>query len=143
MSGQGALARTVPHVILPSLFDRYRSEGVGAAYSRLFAGTAWSSVTMASAATGWVVPTYGTRIVAPLNPQGFVSDLAQRGRDVSTFFAPGTSTSERRLLLCRYHARYMLIDRRESGTSLGSLERLGPIWRTEGPYVLLRTSSAC
>jgi hypothetical protein len=143
MTLQGPAARMLPPGILPSVRDRYRAESVGSEYGRLFAGVSRASVTIASEPAGWVVPTYGGRIVAPLHPQPFVADLAQRGRDARTFFAEETTDGARQRLLCRYDARYVLVDTRESGVTPDGLSGVARTVRSVGPYVLLQASRRC
>jgi hypothetical protein len=143
MTLQGPAARTLPPGVLPSVTDRYRPESVGSEYSRLLAGVPRASVTMASEPAGWVVPTYGGRIVAPLHPQAFVADLAQRGRDARTFFALQTTDVMRKRLLCRYDARYVLVDTRAAGVAPDALAGIARTVRSVGPYVLLEVLRRC
>jgi hypothetical protein len=143
MALTGPAARTLPRGVFSKTIDRYRPESVGESYSRLFAGVPRSSVTMARGPAGWPVPTYGGRIVAPLNPQAFVGDLAQRDRDASTFFADRTGSSTRQALLCRYGARYVLVDARFPGAKVSALSKIAHVIGARSTYVLLEASRAC
>jgi hypothetical protein len=135
--------QALPRSVFPSLTDDYRPESVAPTYSRLFAGVPRTSVTMASERAGWPLPTYGGRIVAALHPQAFIADLAQRERDVATFFNPATAKAARRRLLCRYGAGYILVDRTDGGVPPAALHDLGRSVRAAGPYVLLAVSTGC
>ena len=130
--------RTLPESLVGDAAAR--PEPVGRAYARLYTGIPRETVTMATAAVGWPVPTFGDRIVDPLHPQAFVNDLAQRDRDVVAFFDPSTSTPARRRLLCAYHAAYILVRREQPFIDLGPVSS---VYRTDGPYVLRRVRSPC
>jgi hypothetical protein len=135
--------RALPRSVFPSLTDDYRPESIVPTYSRLFAGVPRASVTMASERAGWPVPTYGGRIVAALHPQAFIANLAQRDRDVATFFDPATPEAARGRLLCRYGADYVLVDRTDGGVAPGALADLGRRVRSAGQYVILAVSHDC
>ena len=143
MALTGPAARTLPRGVSPSTLDRYRPENVGESYRLLFAGVPWDSVTMAREPAGWPVPAYGGRIVAPLHPQAFVDDLDKRDRDAATFFADRTTNDTRRALLCRYRARYVLIDTRTPGPGVGVLSKIARVIRTNSTYVLLESARSC
>ena len=143
MAIEKPFVQALPRSVFPSLSDIDRSESVGPAYRRLFAGVPRDAVTMASTRAGWEVPTYGGRIVAALHPQAFVPDLARREADVAAFFDPGTREIVRRRLLCRYGARWILIKREDGGVQPPALAGLGKAVRSAGQYVLLRRTAGC
>jgi hypothetical protein len=143
MAIEKPLVQALPRGVFPSLSDVDRSPSVGPTYARLFDGVARDSVTMATTRAGWEVPTYGGRVVAALHPQAFVGDLAQRDRDVRTFFDPATGAAIRRRLLCRYRATYVLLQRDDGGVAPAALGSLAREVRSAGRYVLLARRSVC
>lgn len=137
------LARLLPHGIASAWADPLRHESVGSAYSRLFRGTPRDAVTMATADTGWEVPTYGGRIVAPDHPQAFVSGLEGRDGDAAVFFDRATPDALRRRLICRYDVSYVLVDTRDGRVTASALARLTTVVRRVDPYALLGVREAC
>jgi hypothetical protein len=112
------------------------ARGPGYYYSTLLARVPPGQVVMSSISTGWEVPAYGGRIVASLHPEAFVADARQRDQAVSTFFQRTTSKGERRLLMSRYDARYVLVSR-TADPGYSKLLTMGRVVGDAGGYVLL------
>jgi hypothetical protein len=60
----------------------------------------------------WLLPSFGGKVIVSDHPLAFVSDAAQRREDSSLFFSTSTSPSVRTGLLVKYHADYLLLDKR-------------------------------
>jgi hypothetical protein len=110
--------------------------GPGYYYSALLERLPPGNVVMSSLSTGWEVPAYGGRIVASLHPEAFVADSGQREQAVATFFGPATSDAERRLLMSRYGARYVLVSH-TADPAYSTLLSMGRVVGDTGGYVLL------
>jgi len=138
------VAASVPRPLLPAAVERHYSlvDRQFAGYAALFRGTRRDDVTLASLTDGWGIPTYGTRVVAPLKPQAFIDDLAARTDAVTTFFAAGTITADRRAIIDRYHVNYVLVRLPKhtpaGAASVATLEALGRKVRTVGNVELIR-----
>lgn len=130
-----------PFVRALPLVGTGRPEAVGDVYRPLLRRVPSTSVTMATASTGWPVPTFGGRIVDPLHPQAFVADLGRRHQDVERFFAPSTPTAVRRTLLCRYRAAWILL--RQGEADPAQLAGVAVVVGRRGLYTLMRVRPRC
>lgn len=70
------------------------------------------SLVFANLDASWVLPSFGAKVVAALHPLAFVQDAAQRVEHTTLFFAEDTPPSARLDLLKKYHADYLLIDKK-------------------------------
>jgi hypothetical protein len=69
-------------------------------------------VVLTDLATGWLVPTFGGKIVASPHPLYWVDDHEKRRRAVSKFFREATPLRARRRIIARYDAKFVLLDPR-------------------------------
>ena len=69
------------------------------------------AVVFADIETSWFIPSFGAKVVAADHPLAFVKDAEQRRQDVVTFFEPQTTTQERSVLLKKYQAKYLLLNK--------------------------------
>jgi hypothetical protein len=70
------------------------------------------SLVFANLDASWVLPSFGAKVIAAQHPLAFVHDAAQRVEHTTLFFAPDTPRSARLDLLKKYHADYLLIDKK-------------------------------
>jgi hypothetical protein len=138
------LAASVPRLLLPGRVERHYKlvNREFTDYEALFRGTRRDDVTLALPEDGWGIPTYGGKIVAPLKPQAFVKDLTRRTADVKRFFRAGTSAQERRSIIDRYHATYVLFRVTKhppnDEATVAAIESLGHELRAAGDVELIR-----
>jgi hypothetical protein len=87
-----------------------------------------------------MIPTFGGKIVASQHPLAFVPDHVDRQADVVRFFAPGTSIDERRELMARYDAKFVLLrnGRTAPPDEEEQLRSLGKVVREEDGLTLIR-----
>ena len=78
---------------------------------------------LADSFTSFIVPAFAGRIVASIHPLYWVADHTERRRALERFFA-GASDYERRAMIARYHARWILIDSRRVRLAPEEQERL-------------------
>jgi hypothetical protein len=69
-------------------------------------------VVLTDLATGWLVPTFGGKIVASPHPLYWIDDHEKRRRAVSKFFRAATRLRARRRIIARYGAKFVLLDPR-------------------------------
>jgi hypothetical protein len=81
-------------------------------------------VVLADNVTGEQLTALTGRVIASYNVQYWIPEHDQRKRDLAAFFDPGTSDEERRALIARYRARWILINERVLGLEAPELERL-------------------
>jgi hypothetical protein len=62
--------------------------------------------------TGWLVPTFGGKIVASPHPLYWIEDHDKRRRAVSKFFRAATPLRARRRIAKKYDAKFILLDTR-------------------------------
>jgi hypothetical protein len=100
-------------------------------------------VVMTDADTCWYVPAFGGRVVAFPMMLPFAPDNAERLRAVERFFARGVSTNERRQILRRYRASYVLAHvepEKASEAPAAELRGLGPLVYASRDYELQRVT---
>jgi len=81
-------------------------------YSLLQNSISAGSIVFANMDVSWLLPSFGGKVIVSDHPLAFVSDAAQRREDSSLFFSTSTSPSVRTGLLVKYHADYLLLDKR-------------------------------
>jgi hypothetical protein len=93
-------------------------------------------VVMADVANGWRVPAFAGKLVGSHRLSPWVLDHAARLADTRRFFAATTPTAERRAILDRWQARFVLLDqaRRRSHTERAAL---GESVASAGGFVLI------
>jgi hypothetical protein len=69
------------------------------------------SVVFANIDASWLAPSFGAKVVAVDHTVAFITDLEKRQQDVLTFFRPQTELQERKALLKKYRAEYLLLDK--------------------------------
>ena len=60
----------------------------------------------------WLIPSFGAKVVAVDHTVAFINDLEQRQQDVATFFRQQTTQQDRKALLKKYRAEYLLLDKK-------------------------------
>ena len=70
------------------------------------------SVVFANIEASWLAPSFGAKVVAVDHTVAFITDLENRQQDVITFFRQQTELQERKALLKKYKAVYLLIDKK-------------------------------
>jgi hypothetical protein len=65
---------------------------------------------VASEATSWMVPAFAGKVVASIHPLYWVPDHDERRAALAAFFRVDTSDDERRGLLARFDARWLVLD---------------------------------
>jgi hypothetical protein len=78
--------------------------------------------------TSWIVPTFGGKVVAALHPLAFVPDHNIRKSDLKQFFSKSTTFAERRQIIEKYDAKYVLLNKSILGDChecVSSFESLG------------------
>jgi hypothetical protein len=109
----------VPSALLPeAISQRNCCVDTEARYSFLSSRVGYQEVVLAGIWPSWVVPTFGGKSVAAPFPLAFVDDLEDRRADVLRFFDPRTTTDERRHIIGKYRASYVLVERKQSPFSL-------------------------
>ena len=88
------------------------------------------TVVAADMETAWGVPAFSGKIIATLHPTYFVSDINARRQDNRSLFSESTSRQDRKKLLMKYNARYVLINR-----DVSQSERLEDVFRQLGRVV--------
>lgn len=68
------------------------------------------AVVLTDLRTGWILPTFGGKVIASPHPAHWVSDNGQRRADVNRFFAAATTTAERRAMIDTYGVDFVLIN---------------------------------
>ena len=93
--------------------------------------------------TGWYVPAFAGKVVASRHPVAFVPDHDARLDAVRVFFRAETDVAERRQILARYGARFILVDkeREDRAPSLESLAPLGTPVVDDARWLLLAVRS--
>jgi alpha-1,6-mannosyltransferase len=61
--------------------------------------------------SSWIVPTFGGKVVAALHPLAFVPDDNIRKSDLKQFFSKATTLGERRRMIEKYDAKYVLLNK--------------------------------
>lgn len=69
------------------------------------------AIVFADIKTSWLIPTFGAKVVVADHALAFVDDAEQRRRDVEHFFQQQTSAHARALLLQKYQAQYLLLNK--------------------------------
>jgi hypothetical protein len=97
-------------------------------------------VVFADLEAGWMIPTFGGKIVATQHPLAFVPDHRDRQADLVRFFAPGTSIDERRELIARYDAKFVLLRNGQTAApdDEAQLRSLGKVVREADGLTLIR-----
>jgi len=70
------------------------------------------SIVFANTEASWIAPSFGAKVVAVDHTVAFITDLEKRQLDVLTFFRPQTELQERKALLKKYRAEYLLLDKK-------------------------------
>lgn len=132
-------ARTLPPALLPRvLAEDERLAPIDRRHRFLAAHLESGDVVLARAKTGWPVPAYGGKILAPAHAQAFVDTTALRA-DVEAFFAPDTDRAARRRIVDRHDARWVLIDAADplAARVLPEIRRMSElVTEEEGLYLL-------
>jgi hypothetical protein len=68
-------------------------------------------VVLADIHTSWIVPTFGGKVVAALHPLAFVPDHSIRKADLKEFFSSAATSTERRRIIEKYNADYLLVNK--------------------------------
>lgn len=119
---------------LPGTPNRYST------YQFLTQYTAQSDVIATDLYTGWLVPTFGSKVIASPHPLAFVPDQMERRAAVERFFDGATSGSERADLIIKYSVNFILINLADenSAARLDSLETLGTVTYSDSHFVLIK-----
>ncbi|HSL82787.1 MAG TPA: hypothetical protein VLF66_08420, partial [Thermoanaerobaculia bacterium] len=103
-------ARTVPQALLPPpLANDPRLAPIDHRHRLLAGRIGEGDVVLARPKTGWPVPAYGGKILAPAQPDALV-DHSDAQSDAATFFAPEADERTRREIVDRWNVRWILID---------------------------------
>lgn len=131
---RAGLARAVPRALLPSsVADDPRLDADDAGLSFLGRETSPDDVALvATLEAARVSPALGAKVVAPGYVAPFIEDVDRRRADVARFFG-SQSARERRLVIERYGASFVLFDMR-FGTADGAL---GTVVHRDDRYVLV------
>lgn len=106
------LARTLPPPLLPAAVrEDPRLDPMDRRHSFLRDWIEYGDVVLARPGTGWPVPAYGGKILAPSHPQAFI-DTGPMQADVESFFAEETGPAVRHAIARRHSARWVLLDTR-------------------------------
>jgi len=115
--------------------------------ARIAGAVPQDEVVMADLETAYRVPAWGGKVVGWRGSLPFVADHAQRQADVNRFFEDDTSEAERRAILARWGARWVLFDRDALGLSdqtVEDIEGMGTViaGQRQGPVVLVHLDDA-
>jgi hypothetical protein len=80
-------------------------------YQFLSKFTGQYEVVVADIITSWMVPTFGGKVVATEHPLAFVPDYDVRRSDVERFFKRDAILAERQLIVQKYKAAYLLLNK--------------------------------
>lgn len=86
-----------------------RSIPVSERYDFLGRFTGQYDVVLSDLETSWYVPTFGGKVVAALHPLAFVSDQADRRKDLYRFFASDALPGDMMQIIQKYNGKYILI----------------------------------
>jgi len=91
-------------------FDfRYTPSPVVMRFSQLAEKIDENALVMTDVETGFTLPAFTGKVVAPLRGDVFLADRRERNRAVRTFFAPNTPDDIREMILNRYKVTHILI----------------------------------
>jgi hypothetical protein len=99
-----------------------------ASYLLLSRLTGQYDVILSDVRTSWIVPTFGGKVVAALHPLAFVPDHNIRKSDLKQVFSKSTTFAERRRIIEKYDAKYVLLNKSILGDChecVSSFESLG------------------
>lgn len=112
-------------------------------YEALTAGVGPREVVMATAVDGWPLPTVAGKVVSLFHENPLLPKQFERRDAVRRFFAPETSEDERRALLARYDARFVLVRAEKAPASLLAwLPRIATETARRGDYRMYRLDGA-
>ena len=100
-------------------------------------------VVLADGFTALEAPAFGAKMLAVPRPEAFV-DTSQRSADLNRFFDKGTSVADRRAILSKYRASYLLLRNSALATEpdkYGPLLRLGSLAHRNQRFTLLDVRS--
>jgi hypothetical protein len=94
--------------------------------------------------TSWIVPAFGGKVVATLNPLAFVPDYETRSKDVELFFSDAASHSDRLEIVKRYEVDFLLLNKDQVTTwqtIMHSFQPLGSVVFSDDKFVLIQLHS--
>ena len=71
-----------------------------------------SAIVLANLDVSWLLPSFGAKVIAADHTLAFVDDAEVRRTDTVMFFNRATLPAERNALIHKYHAAYLLIDKK-------------------------------
>jgi hypothetical protein len=86
-------------------------EPVYGSYLFLSRLTGQYDVILSDIRTSWIVPTFGGKVIAALHPLAFVPDHEIRKSDLKKLFDEETTLAERRRIIKKYGANYVLLNK--------------------------------
>jgi hypothetical protein len=99
-------------------------------------------VVLSDLQTSFMLPTVTGKIVASMHTLFWVPDHDARRHELDVFFRPGTSDDERRAILRRRDARFILIDSARINDEVQKqIRTLGEVEKDDGRYVLVRVAT--
>lgn len=103
-------------------------------------------VVIADPLTSWVVPAWSGKVIASIHPLPFISDINTRRKDLKDFFDSSKSNQLRLMLIKRYKARFILLNkmnREVESVRFDSLVKLGTVVYSDSTYVLIDVDKMC
>lgn len=60
--------------------------------------------------TGWMVPSFGGKVIAALHPQAFITGMPEREQAIAAFFNSPLNEAQRLQILRQYQPVFLLLD---------------------------------